>query len=123
MRGVADRPLTPRQASGRRYAINGPRVRRGTVRTRESVPARCAQPIGFASIRVFGTVRTVRTRTAESGANGLVSGYETGAKSEAGFGDFAGTRFLLRGNAGETAGVNQSRLRLASSDRRTTLGG
>jgi len=81
MRGVADRPLTPRQASGRRYAMNGPRVRRGTVRTRESVPARRAQPLGFATIRVFGTVRPVRARPAESGANGLVSGYEPGAIS------------------------------------------
>lgn len=60
----------------------GPRVRRGTARIRESVPACVAQPAGFASVRIFGTVRAERTRPAESPANRLVSGAECGASIE-----------------------------------------
>ena len=56
-----------------------PRVRRGTVRIGSSVPTGSAQPIGLASIRVLETVRTVRTRPAESPANGLASGAAHGA--------------------------------------------
>jgi hypothetical protein len=49
-----------------RQRAPGLRVRRGTVRIRESVRPRVAQPLGFASVRIFGTVRAERTRPAES---------------------------------------------------------
>jgi len=52
----------------------------GTVRIRESVPARAAQVIELASVRIFGTLRAERTRPAESPANGFASGAECGAK-------------------------------------------
>ena len=64
-----------------RPLTNGPGVRRGTVRSGESVPAFRAQHLEFASIRMFGTMRTERIGPAESAANGLVSGCRHGAIS------------------------------------------
>jgi hypothetical protein len=54
-------------------------TRDGTVRIRESVPARVAQPPGFAGVRFFGTVRAERTGPAESPANGFAGGAPSGA--------------------------------------------
>lgn len=51
-------------------------VKPGQVRLGESVPARVAQPSGFASIRISGTMRAERIRPAESAANGLANGAE-----------------------------------------------
>jgi hypothetical protein len=69
--------LSPRCDPRGRQAAPG--LRRGTVRTRENVPARIAQPPGFAGVRMFGTVRAERTRPAESPANGLANGAAHGA--------------------------------------------
>lgn len=39
------------------HATHGPRIRCGTMRVRESVPARRVQPAEFARIRIWGTMR------------------------------------------------------------------
>jgi hypothetical protein len=63
----------------RRAATDGPRFRRGTVRTPESVPG-CSIEVPEVSASTFaGTVRAERTRPAESAANGFASGIECGA--------------------------------------------
>lgn len=63
----------------RRAATDGPRFRRGTVRTPESVPG-CSIEVPEVSASTFaGTVRAERTRPAESPANGFVRGAECGA--------------------------------------------
>ena len=64
-----------------RAAANGPRIGRGTGRTRERVPRRIAQPPGFAGVRISGTVRAERTRPAESPANGFAGRSQCGAVS------------------------------------------
>lgn len=69
---AADRTVTG-------HATSRPRIRRGTVRIRESVPPRRTQTAGFATVRILGTVRSERARPAESAANGLASGDECGA--------------------------------------------
>lgn len=51
----------------------------GTVRIRESVPGRLREAAGFACIRIFGTVRMLRTCPAASTLRGVAGCYECGA--------------------------------------------